>query len=232
VDNVPTVLKGSADAVLFHNGHWNDWKDVCLKTILNKRVKFPAGLWSDSRAVAWLIKQDGKGILSLIEGMNRFAILSPKGIERWGDWKTVEGVVCSNDYWEKKVWQNNYQGSSYMGNNNYLEDKKISDGVKSPTDLSKPHEKKSNITVLNGGYSKKYLKADVGTNDEEYFEGMTPEEIEEIKAIQYQNDIEGYGEGTMPDEILEEYFDSSHSHLPIGMLSAKTYASDDREALC
>lgn len=223
VDNVPTALKGSADAVLFHNGHWNDWKDVCLKTILNKRVKFPAGLWSDSRAIAWLIKQYGKGILSLIEGMNRFAILTPKGIERWGDWKKVGDIICSNDYWEKKGTYGGYQGSSYMGNN--LIDKET---LPVPsTDLSKPHGKK-NITMLTGGYSKKYHKDGAGeTIPEDVFEGMSEDEINEIKAIQYQNDIEGWTPQKTPEDVLEEYWEESGSHIPISMLTAKQYNSDD-----
>lgn len=225
VDNVPTALKGSADAVLFHNGHWNDWKDVCLKTILNKRVKFPAGLWSDSRAIAWLIKQYGKGFLSLIEGMNRFAILSPKGIERWGDWKKVDDIICSNDYWEKKSWQNGYQGYT---NNRQLEKKE--EEASSSTDLSQASKKNgSKITVLQGGYSRKYHKAGVDSEifGEEYLDGLSDEEIEEIRAIQYQNDIEGYREGQSPDEILEQYWDESKSHLPVSMLTAKLYNSDD-----
>lgn len=88
-------------AVLFHNGHWADWRNICLRTILRAKVPFPDGEWSDSRALAWLASIYGLNFLSLIEGSNKIAVLTTEGIRTYGEgWKSVKGNMCSNDFFD------------------------------------------------------------------------------------------------------------------------------------
>lgn len=96
-----TKLKGKANAVLFHNGHLNEWQELCLQTVIRKGVEFPEGDWSDTRGLAWLLGHHGIGFLNLIEaddGYNKYAILTPQGITKYGSgWKQVDKNLCSND---------------------------------------------------------------------------------------------------------------------------------------
>jgi len=91
------ALEGSTkQGVLFHNGHWGEWNTVMLKSLPSPR-SFPRGPWSDSRAMAWLVKQYGPHILDLVGGGQRVALLTPKGVQRWGNgWVTEKGILLSS----------------------------------------------------------------------------------------------------------------------------------------
>lgn len=78
-----TKLKGSARRVLFHNGHVSNWRAL-VRASDGKQTTSMGDKWSDSRAIAHVIATRGLKILDDLHG-NRFAVLSPKGIVRYGD---------------------------------------------------------------------------------------------------------------------------------------------------
>jgi len=67
----PTWLEGDAEEVLFHNGHLSDWEKLVLAAGLPSKDKFPTGIWSDSRALAWLTYLKGEGILPFVVNGSR-----------------------------------------------------------------------------------------------------------------------------------------------------------------
>lgn len=98
-EDVSLDLEGEADAVLMHNGHWSDWKDEAMRSATSCGAHVPDGLWSDSRAMAWLAAHHGIGILNFIKHQ-RIAVLTPEGIQRFGDWdKVSNGLWASNLNW-------------------------------------------------------------------------------------------------------------------------------------
>ncbi len=98
---------GEGDSVLFHNGTWSEWQEVCLRTITTKDIPFPSGKWSDSRAMAWLADKYGTNVLRLIPAGNKIAVLSPTGIRKFGSFVEVEKCDCSNDYFDSSFsWGN------------------------------------------------------------------------------------------------------------------------------
>ena len=99
--SVPLDLKGHGRLVLFHNGHIAEWRDMILHALQRPDVKLPAGEWSDSRVVAFLCSVYGLGFLHLIEGINKFATLSRRGIVLYGQWYEREGYWLSNTFHEE-----------------------------------------------------------------------------------------------------------------------------------
>ncbi len=96
-------LSGECDSVLFHNGTWREWSDVCLEAVIKKDIKFPEGEWSDSRAMAWLVDKYGTGILNLLTDGNKVAIFSKEGIKKYGSWVKVKDFSCSNNYFDHSI---------------------------------------------------------------------------------------------------------------------------------
>lgn len=95
--SVSTKLEGSIKGeVLAHNGHWGEWRQCCLNTLIRRGGKFPAGPWSDSRAIAWLTHIYGTGFLNLIG--EKVAVLSYTGkLKLFGEgWQEYEGVKLSD----------------------------------------------------------------------------------------------------------------------------------------
>lgn len=81
--------------VLMHNGHWGNWKRICLEGVIKTGKKFPSAPCSDSRAIAWLAYHFGLGILTLIE--EKICIISTKGIKTFGEgWRYYENMLVSN----------------------------------------------------------------------------------------------------------------------------------------
>ena len=100
-------LAGSAHQVLFHNGHWSEWKDLTVKMIIRKNIEIPDGKWSDSRAMTLCTRILGKNFLNFLSGQ-KIAILTPKGIEKFGDgWVKDEAEKCifSNDSYKKRTYE-------------------------------------------------------------------------------------------------------------------------------
>lgn len=90
---------GTADRVIFHNGHWSDWRNWCLNYALHSRGRVPFGAWSDTRGIAWAVHNKGEGMLNLVPG--KYSILSRNGLRQYGDgWTTEEGIVFSNTSWK------------------------------------------------------------------------------------------------------------------------------------
>lgn len=90
-----TKLKGRANRVLFHNGHIGDWRAI-VHASDGRHAPILGNKWSDSRAIAHVMATRGKRILRSLTA-NRFAILTPKGIERFG-----QGWARSDD--KATVW--------------------------------------------------------------------------------------------------------------------------------
>jgi hypothetical protein len=118
---VPLDLEGVAPAVLFHNGHWNDWDKVIFNAGIRHRFPVPNGDWSDSRAMAWLAFYFSVNLLDIGLGKsNRICVFSPDEMRLIGDWKEDEGVMCSNLAWRRSFRQTG-QGASnihYYGQGN------------------------------------------------------------------------------------------------------------------
>lgn len=94
-------LEGVADAVLFQNGTFGNWKDFLLQASASSKVRVPEPPWSDTRAVAFLCHVYGKHILSLLDNHSRFLILDAKEpitrrIMLWGTWEDHDGFKFSN----------------------------------------------------------------------------------------------------------------------------------------
>lgn len=110
-NNVPLYLEGHIKSgVIFHNGHWGDWKKMTHQQLALAKLKLPWGAWSDSRAIAWHAANFGYGVLELID--EKVCLFTPEGpahIFGYG-WKKIEDIWCSNDNWEhtgsKTNWKN------------------------------------------------------------------------------------------------------------------------------
>lgn len=94
------ALEGKTDAVLFHNGVWNNWESKCINMVLNKGAKFSGGAWSDSRAMAWLAGNSNHSFLALIG--QKVVIQTPRSRFYYGNFENKGGVWYSNLYWEKQ----------------------------------------------------------------------------------------------------------------------------------
>jgi len=115
-NNLNDNLEGVSDkGVLFHNGTWHDWKSFLLETCLKFGCKLPDGNLSDSKVMAFLTDKYGFNFPQVIDQYGRVAILTPKGIMKFGEWKTVENISCSNDHFVEKP---NYVGG-YWENGNH-----------------------------------------------------------------------------------------------------------------
>jgi len=91
----PLKPYGQAGTVLFHNGHWSDWRDFAEE----HDIKL-AGPVSDTRIIAVGVHRLGRKLLRKIPC--RFVMFSKRGVERFGDWSEVEGCYFSNLYWQPK----------------------------------------------------------------------------------------------------------------------------------
>lgn len=118
-------LKGSANGVLFHNGTVFDFEGIMLRASMGKSVYIPKGDWSDSRALAWLCYNNGIKMMDKITGWNKIAILTKKGIEKFGSgWVEFKNNQVSNDYF---VTDDNYSRPPL--NTWYREQEEIEDNV-------------------------------------------------------------------------------------------------------
>jgi hypothetical protein len=96
-ENASTFLSGRTKGmVLFHNGHWGEWKKVLLETSIRFGKKIPDGKFSDTRAMAFICAVAGINFMELIE--EKGIAFGPDRIEMfWGSgWYKVQDVWCSN----------------------------------------------------------------------------------------------------------------------------------------
>lgn len=99
-----TAMEGVADNVLFHNGTWNDWEHYLLVNTLKIRQLPPDGPWSDSRAMAYLLRREGSEILNHVQGMNKIAILGRNELLTIGNgWQNQHKVKCSNTLFTRTI---------------------------------------------------------------------------------------------------------------------------------
>ena len=113
----PMFLEGTTGGfVLFHNGHWNRWKDTALEASIRFPAKVPTGKWSDTRAIAWLASLYGLGICEMID--EKVVAFSPDRIEVFGTgWSQVDDIWVSNEFWKhQNTWRNtNRRGDTSTG---------------------------------------------------------------------------------------------------------------------
>lgn len=101
IDNSPSVaLTGATKgSMLFHNGHWSEWRRTICDATLQAKLKIPPGEWSDSRAMAYAVSIYGHNFANLLDD-ERVVIFGPSGddLEVFGSgWEEGEdGVFCSN----------------------------------------------------------------------------------------------------------------------------------------
>ena len=98
-------LKGSTEGfVLFHNGHWADYKKVAFESAVKGKIKIPPGRWSDSRAMAWVASLYGLGALDFID--EKVCAFGPNqgDLQIYGNgWSTTEeGLLVSNEFWKAR----------------------------------------------------------------------------------------------------------------------------------
>lgn len=94
------ALEGTTKGyVLFHNGHWTEWKTFTKETALKMGKPIPMGQWSDTRAMAWAAHNYGLGILEFID--EKVVAFGPNDLEvmRGSGWDEVDGIWCSNKTW-------------------------------------------------------------------------------------------------------------------------------------
>lgn len=95
----------TAGRVLFHNGHWTDWKRTVMD-FSSKRGDLPPGKWSDTRGIAYMAGICGLGVLDLID--EKVAVLGPNMLEVWGNWTLHESMYVSNTHWTHRVKKFSY----------------------------------------------------------------------------------------------------------------------------
>lgn len=94
-ERAPLALTGDTVAVMAHNGHWNKWDDVLKDLCARSGKMLPAGPWSDSRAMAWIISNFGIGMLNITAEYQKVAVLhAVKGFS----------IVNQSMWYEKKGW--------------------------------------------------------------------------------------------------------------------------------
>lgn len=107
-EDVSLSLQGTTrGSLLFHNGTWSGWKSVLLDCSIRGLWHIPAGIWSDSRAMAKMAHHLGIGYLDFFEN-EKIIVLDPAespdgesdGINFLGSqkWVTIEDVCCSNSF--------------------------------------------------------------------------------------------------------------------------------------
>ena len=74
--------------MLFHNGTWGNWESA------QEVIGELDGPMSDSRAVAALVHHKGTKLLKKLPG--RWAVMTAKEIELFGDWQPWRGLLVSN----------------------------------------------------------------------------------------------------------------------------------------
>lgn len=124
--DVQLALSGTTKGyVLFHNGHWGNYKSEAMKAAQSFGQKVPTDKWSDSRTMAWMAHLYGLGILEFID--EKCIAFGPDDLEIVGklghsDWSQVNDVWVSNRHWEHvthrrgkvNIDDTNWQGANVM----------------------------------------------------------------------------------------------------------------------
>lgn len=95
-------LTGSNEAgVLFHNGTWVDWKKHLIALCIGNGIPLPDGVWSDTRAMAFVASHIGVNVLELID--EKVVVMLPDDIRTFGYWTKEDGIYVSNTHWKRKL---------------------------------------------------------------------------------------------------------------------------------
>ncbi len=96
--NAGLAYTGIAKRVLFHNGHWSQWEDAMARLSLAKCVTVPGGMWSDTRAMAWISAHIGELALKAVG--DKIAVMDAEGeeIRLFGGWEWHKGLQVSNSH--------------------------------------------------------------------------------------------------------------------------------------
>jgi predicted glutamine amidotransferase len=107
--------------LLFHNGTWSEYEEVLIEYLKSVKTPqlIPRGEYSDSRIMAFLASKMGyKAMAKQVKGWNKVAILTDKGIKRFGNnWCDVKNNKCSNNYFVPVKYtavKNGYLGDTYV----------------------------------------------------------------------------------------------------------------------
>jgi hypothetical protein len=103
-ENASIALEGTTDrGVLFHNGHFNRWKEAVREFAISTGNQIPGGAWSDSRAMAWLIHHLGDGMVEFFE--EKLILFGPDKVYfgNAGSFIREDGLLVSNLGWKSKL---------------------------------------------------------------------------------------------------------------------------------
>lgn len=110
--------------VLFHNGTWGMWPERSLEASIRSGVNIPLGMWSDSRAMAWLSTPSicGFGLMNFLPEQ-RGVMFAPTwmNVFRGPGWVQVKDANnnefwCSNDRsWKGSNANPNWQPGQHLG---------------------------------------------------------------------------------------------------------------------
>jgi hypothetical protein len=104
--------------VLFHNGHYGDWKKDLKETIKTFGHRIPDGKFNDTRAMAMMTAFYGTNFMEITE--EKGILFGPKDEEIfWGrnGWETVNGVYVSNTLWTNSWYDPNDVTGAYSTRN-------------------------------------------------------------------------------------------------------------------
>jgi hypothetical protein len=117
------AVDGSATKVLFHNGHWSEWEEAVFKSAISMGIRVPEGNWSDSRAMAWLVRNHGNAILKFIQ-RQKVCLLSNTEVrvfgDPWYDERKENGMIFSNKLWANQNSDRDWDNHRYRGRIGYM----------------------------------------------------------------------------------------------------------------
>lgn len=109
-----TDIRGHAQRILIHNGHWTYWNRYVKraeKLARRRHQALPSGEWSDTRLAAYLLSA-WPNIADKVGG--KLAFLDGRGtVEMYGDWVEYKGGHYSNMYWRRSSFWSPMLGRHY-----------------------------------------------------------------------------------------------------------------------
>ena len=172
----PQILRDSDQSVLIHNGTLDEsWKDLLIQTCIANKITIPKGKLSDSRATAFLINFLGDGILNLTNLEDeKFVIVSPKGIKKFGKFEKANNILCSNNYHIHNSWYMDQDSTSYGFDDNKYTCEDLCrmcdvNGIDVPKSLCTKHNKTEQDMTLDD-YEELFMKDNINSRryDETY----------------------------------------------------------------
>lgn len=206
-EDVSSDFNGSAPAALMHNGHWNDWAKTVYDFAFRHKIKIPMGMWSDTRAYAFLAAHLGEQVLPMMDKFDRFLILNADrgdgepDFSYYGMWKNPEkslhekGFFISTDV-DKKI---NYGTTVYApGYGGYPKVSEAADGKSPLVSSASPQatglmttsgssQQTKDLVKTAGGSTNITSSAPLGTSESDTLDFR----IEELKQLMDEISMEG-----------------------------------------